>query len=45
MYASGESASTIASTIAVSRATVYRALAEYAEADDCQGEGLAVAES
>jgi len=32
MHASGESASTIAATLGVSRATVYRVLAE--EADD-----------
>jgi DNA invertase Pin-like site-specific DNA recombinase len=32
MHASGESASTIASTLGISRATVYRVLAE--EADD-----------
>jgi DNA invertase Pin-like site-specific DNA recombinase len=33
MHASGESASTIASTLAVSRATVYRVLAEQSEAE------------
>jgi DNA invertase Pin-like site-specific DNA recombinase len=32
MHASGESANTIASTLGISRATVYRVLAE--EADD-----------
>ena len=34
MHASGESASTIAATLGVSRATVYRVLAEQADSDD-----------
>jgi hypothetical protein len=34
MHASGESASTIAATMAVSRATAYRVLAESAESSD-----------
>jgi DNA invertase Pin-like site-specific DNA recombinase len=34
MHASGESASTIAATMGVSRATVYRVLAESAESSD-----------
>jgi DNA invertase Pin-like site-specific DNA recombinase len=34
MYASGESASTIADTLGVSRATVYRVLAEQTDSDD-----------
>jgi DNA invertase Pin-like site-specific DNA recombinase len=34
MHASGESASTIANTLGVSRATVYRVLAEQAAGGD-----------
>jgi transposase len=34
MHASGESASTIAKTLQVSRATVYQVLAQDAEVDD-----------
>lgn len=34
MHASGESASTIATTLGVSRATVYRAISEQAERTD-----------
>ena len=34
MHASGESASTIAATLGVSRATVYRVLAEHGDPED-----------
>jgi DNA invertase Pin-like site-specific DNA recombinase len=45
MHATGESASTIANTLGVSRATVYRVLAEQSDGSDAQGQGRALQSS